>query len=143
MTDSLTAWRRVLKDFITYFKEVQSHYESRAKGIAKLTNTLNVAAQPPEFLGSGGILETNTVLRDFHKEAIAITESAAKIESEIIRVLTDLRSDLAIKIKEIKGLSGDFKNNIDKEKEYVKREIIKLQEQLGDLESKGVAGKDP
>lgn len=132
-----------MKDFIIYFKEVQSHYEIRAKGIAKLTSTLNVAAQPPEFLGSGGILETNVILRDFHKETVAITESAAKIESEIIRILTDLRNDLAIKIKEIKGLSGDFKNNIDKEKEYVKKEITKLQEQLSELDSKGVAAKDP
>lgn len=133
----------MLKDFITYFKEVQSHYEARAKGIAKLTNTLTVASQPSEFLGSGGILETNAILRDFHKEASITSETAAKIESEIIRVLTELRSDLNTKIKEIKGLSGDFKNSVDKEKENVRKEVAKLQDALVVLEKSGAGGKDP
>ncbi|TGZ80149.1 hypothetical protein EX30DRAFT_341722, partial [Ascodesmis nigricans] len=143
LVNRFNAWRRVLKDFITYFKEVQSHYETRSRGIAKLTNTLNVAAQPSEFIGSGGILETNTILRDFHKEAIVTTESAAKIESEIVRVLVELRNDLAVKIKEIKGLSGDFKNSVDKQKDVVRKEIAKLEDTLAAFEKSGPNGKDP
>lgn len=45
--------------------------------------------------------------------------------------LTGLRSDLGQKIKEIKGLSGDFKNNVDKETEGTRRAVRELQEALG------------
>ena len=44
--------------------------------------------------------------------------------------LTGLRSDLGQKIKEIKSLSGDFKNNVDKETEATKRAVRDLQDAL-------------
>lgn len=125
----------MLKDFINYFREVQASYESRAKGITKISQTLSTAIQPSDFLKSGGILDTNTVLRDYQKDLYSSSENAAKIQSEIINSLNSLRVDLSFKIKEIKALSPDFKNNVEKEKETTRKEIIKLTEALTALDS--------
>ena len=57
--------------------------------------------------------------------------------------LVGLRNDLSHKIKEIKGLSGDFKNNIDKEKEAMKKEVVKLQDELEATDGNAGGGKDP
>lgn len=132
-----------MKDFVTYFREVQAQYEARARGIQKLTQTLNSATHPNEFLQNGGILETNAVLRDFHKEATVNSEHAAKIELEVINNLVALRSDLNLKIKEIKALSPDFKNSVDKEKEATRKEVQKLQEALQAFDSDPTGRKDP
>jgi hypothetical protein len=88
-------------------------------------------------------METNSVLRGFHKEATVNSEHAAKIELEVINNLTGLRNDLNLKIKEIKALSPDFKNNMDKEKEATKKEVLKLQEALEIFDSNPSGGKDP
>lgn len=88
-------------------------------------------------------METHSVLREFHKEATINTVHAAKIESEIIGSLTGLRNDLNLKIKEIKALSPDFKNNVEKEKEATKKEVLKLQEVLDTFETNPSPGKDP
>lgn len=140
------AWRKVLKDFINYFREVQSSYESRAKGTTKVSQGLNTTTQASDFVKSGGILDTITVLRDFQKELYANSDNATKILSEINNNLNNLRIDLSFKIKEIKALSPDFKNNVEKEKENTRKEIIKLTEALTGLDSnpQSAAGKtDP
>lgn len=140
------AWRKVLKDFINYFREVQSSYENRSKGITKISQILNTTIQPSDFVKSGGILDTNAVLRDFQKELYDNNEGVAKFLSEIITTLNSLRVDLNFKIKEIKALSPDFKNNVEKEKENTRREILKLTEALTGLDSnpQNAAGKtDP
>ena len=86
------------------------------------------------------------ILRDYHKQAIAAGNKAKTIEEDIIVQLTGLRSDLQQKIKEIKNLAGDFKNNVDKETEGTRRAVRDLQEALGlvDLEPSATSGKgDP
>jgi hypothetical protein len=123
---------------------VQAQYESRARGIAKVTQSLHTTSSTSDFAPHGGILEVNNVLRDFHKEATINSEHAAKIEREIINNLNGLRSDLNLKLKEIKALSPDFKNNVEKEKEGTKKEIQKLQEAIRAFEeNQGMGGKDP
>jgi hypothetical protein len=71
------------------------------------------------------------VLRDYHKKSITESNKAKSIEEDVIQQLTGLRSDLGQKIKEIKGLSGDFKNNVEKETEATRRAVRDLQEALG------------
>ena len=83
------------------------------------------------------------MLSDFYKEAAINAQNAAKIEMEVINTLTCLRSDLNAKIKEIKALSGDFKSNVEKEKEASKREVLKLKEAIEAFDSNPTAGKDP
>lgn len=70
------------------------------------------------------------ILRDYHKKSITESNKAKVIEEEVIQQLTGLRSDLGQKIKEIKSLSGDFKNNVDKETEATRRVVHDLQEAL-------------
>ncbi|KAA8892994.1 PH domain protein [Sphaerosporella brunnea] len=143
LVNRFQAWRKVLKDYISYFREVQAQYEARGRGIHKVTQSLNAATRPSEFVTQGGIMETNSVLSDFHKEATMNASHAAKIESEIINNLTGLRGDLNLKIKEIKALSGDFRSNVEKEMEATKKEVLRLQEALETLDSNPSGGKDP
>lgn len=143
LTCLLEAWRKVLKDFVAYFREVQGQYGARAHGIQKLTQALSLATHPSGFLQKGGIMETNTILQDFHKEATVNFEHAAKIELEVINNLVGLRNDLNLKIKEIKALSPDFKNSVDREKEATRKEVQRLQEALEASDSNPTGGKDP
>ena len=92
---------------------------------------------------SGGILETNTILRDFHKEAYLAAETSKSIQNEIINHLVGLRGDLSLKIKEIRALAGDFNNNVDKEKEVTKKAIQHLTEaiQTSEVDPQNASGK--
>ena len=123
-------WRKVLKDLITYFRDIQKSYETRSKSLYTLSNVISNITAPPQFLTQGGISDAINVLRDYHKQAIAEGNKAKSIEEDVISQLTGLRSDLGQKIKEIKGLSGDFKNNVDKETEATRRAVRGLQDAL-------------
>lgn len=64
----------------------------------------------------------------------------------MIFTLVGLRSDLQQKIKEIRNLSGDFRNSLEREMESTRKAVNELQESLGltDLDSLHVTGKrDP
>lgn len=101
---------------------------------------------PSDFLSSGGIADAAEILRDFHKQAINEATKARDLENEVILQLTGLRSDLSQKIKEIKNLSGDFKNSVHKEQEVTRRAVNAFQEALGvvDRDAAAAAGKgDP
>lgn len=130
----LVAWRKTLKDLIIYFREIQTHYEHRAKSLIKLANVLNNTATPPGFLSSGGLDDALQILRGYNKQAIAEANKAREIEEDVILALTGLRSDLHQKIKEIKNLSGDFKNSVDKEMDSTRKAVNQLQEALGQNE---------
>lgn len=97
----------------------------------KLSNVINNTSSPPIFLSSGGVDDALQVLRDYHKTAFAESNKAKEIENDVILALTGLRSDLNQKIKEIKNLSGDFKNSVDKEMETTRKVVNNLQEALG------------
>jgi hypothetical protein len=142
----LTAWRKFLKDLITYFREVASSYEHRAKSLLKVSNVINNTNAPAALLIEGGLNDANRILRDFHKQAIVEANKARDVEADVINQLSGLRADLAQKIKEIKSLSGDFKNNVEKEKETTRKCVTALEEALAlvDSDPTAVAGKgDP
>ncbi|KAI3339350.1 hypothetical protein F4824DRAFT_508747 [Ustulina deusta] len=128
------AWRKVLKDLIAYFREIQSHYEHRSKSLLKLANVCNNISTPPGFLASDGLDEALQIIRGYHKTAIAEANKAKEIEGDVILALTGLRSDLNQKMKEIKSLSGDFKNSVEKEMEGTRKAVKALQEVLGQNE---------
>lgn len=130
LTYSAAVWRKVLKDLITYFRDIQKSYDSRSKSIYSISNVLTNIPTPPQFVSEGGISDAMHVLRDYHKKSITESNKAKSIEEEVVQQLTGLRSDLGQKIKEIKSLSGDFKNNVDKETEATRRAVRDLQEAL-------------
>jgi hypothetical protein len=143
---SNTAWRKVLKDLIAYYREIQTSYDHRAKSLLKVSNVINNTTSPPLFLASGGMDEALQILRNYHKNAILEANKSRDIENDVILALVGLRSDLQQKIKEIKALSGDFKNSVEKEMESTRRAVNSLQEGLGqsEVDPSQTAGKqDP
>jgi hypothetical protein len=145
-TDYEIAWRRVLKDLTNYFRDLHKSYDTRSKTLLSASNVINNTTTPSNFLTSGGLGDAAGILRDFHKQALAEANKARDLENEVILQLTGLRSDLQQKIKEIKSLSGDFKNSVDKEQEGTKKAVHSLQEALGmvDADAAATSGKgDP
>ena len=67
----------------------------------------------------------------FFRAAVAESNKSKEIENDVILALIGLRSDLNQKIKEIKNLSGDFKNSVDREMENTRRAVKSLQDSLG------------
>nr|POE96979.1 phosphatidylinositol 4,5-bisphosphate-binding protein slm1 [Quercus suber] len=130
LANRFQAWRQLLKSLIAYFREIQNSYEQRAKAIHKVQNTISNIIHPAVFSSDNGLGDATRILDDYHKRSIAESTKSREIENDVIGALTGLRSDLGQKIKEIKSLSGDFKNSVDKEKENTRREVEKLQEVL-------------
>ncbi|USP73370.1 hypothetical protein yc1106_00644 [Curvularia clavata] len=146
LAERFQTWRKFLKDLITYFREVAASYEHRAKALVKVSNVINNTNAPSTLLIEGGLNDANRILRDFHKQAIAEANKARDVETDVINQLSGLRADLAQKIKEIKSLSGDFKNNVEKEKEITRKCVTALEEALATAEADptAAAGKgDP
>lgn len=136
----------MLKDLIAFFRDIQKSYESRSKLLLSASNVINNVNMPPSFLTSGGISDAADFLKDYHRQALVEANKAKEVENEVIVQLTGLRSDLQQKTKEIKGLSGDFKNSVDKEVESTRKVVRQLQEALGlvDTDPAVTAGKgDP
>jgi hypothetical protein len=125
---------------------MQTHYDHKAKSLVKVSNAINSTAVPSGFMTSGVVDDALQILRNYHKLAIAESSKARDIENDVILALVGLRSDLSQKIKEIKGLSGDFKNSVDKEMESTRKAVNILQEGLGqsDIDPSQMTGKqDP
>ncbi|EGE00788.1 hypothetical protein TESG_08081 [Trichophyton tonsurans CBS 112818] len=133
------AWRKVLKDLVAFFRDVQRSCETRAKSLISASNAINNIAMPPMFLISGGISDATEILKDYHKQALHESNKAREMETEIIMQLNGLRADLGQKIKEIKNLSGDFKNTVDKEVEVTRKAVKHLHEALGLVDSDAAA----
>lgn len=99
---------------------------------------------PPSFLPSGGLDDAIQTLRHYNSQSITEANKARDIEEDVILALTGLRSDLQQKIKEIKNLSGDFKNTVDREIDVTKKAVNALQDILGrsEMDSALTTGKD-
>ena len=141
-----TAWRKLLKDLTTYFREIQTTYEMRSKSLLKVSNVINNTSVPPVFLTEGGLNDANRILRDYNKQAVVEANKARDLEVDVIAQLNGLRGDLSQKIKEIKSLSGDFKNSVEKEKDGTRKAVAALEDALQavEIDESSVVGKgDP
>lgn len=146
LANRFSAWRKFLKDLIVYFREVQNQYEQKHKNLLKISNLINNTTAPSIFMSSGGINDALEILRNHHKAATIEANRAKSVENDVVLALTGLRSDLQQKIKEIKNLSGDFKNSVEKEMENTRRTVQVLGEALGqaDVDPAQMTGKqDP
>jgi hypothetical protein len=107
---------------------------------------MNNQSLPPSFLQSGGLADATEVLQNFHRQGYTEANKAVEVEIEVISQLTGLRSDLQKKTKEIKSLSGDFKNTVEKEIDGTRKAVRHLHESLGlvDTDPSATSGKgDP
>lgn len=82
------------------------------------------------LMSEGGLNEATRILNDYHKHSLNEANKSRDIEIDVIQALNGLRADLGAKIKEIKGLSGDFKNSVDKERETTRKACSELQDAL-------------
>ncbi|THW72035.1 hypothetical protein D6D19_06873 [Aureobasidium pullulans] len=130
LANRFQAWRTLLKSLITYFREIQSSYETRSKALLKVSNVLSNFSHPSVFITDGGLADASRILGDYHKHSVAESNKSRDIEQDVISALTGLRSDLSQKIKEIKSLNGDFKNSVDKEKDATRKAVDQLAEAL-------------
>ncbi|KAJ5391333.1 hypothetical protein N7509_006823 [Penicillium cosmopolitanum] len=146
LANRFQAWRKILKDLIVFFKEVQKSYETRSKLFLSASHVMNNQSLPPSFLQSGGLADATDVLQNFHRQGYTEANKAVEVEIEVISQLTGLRSDLQKKTKEIKSLSGDFKNTVEKEIDGTRKAVRHLHESLGlvDTDPSATSGKgDP
>ncbi|KAJ5082844.1 hypothetical protein N7532_011887 [Penicillium argentinense] len=146
LANRFQAWRKILKDLIVFFKEVQKSYETRSKLFLSASHVMNNQSLPSPFLQSGGLADATEILQNFHRQGYTEANKAVEVEIEVISQLTGLRSDLQKKTKEIKGLSGDFKNTVDKEIDGTRKAVRNLHESLGlvDTDPSATSGKgDP
>jgi hypothetical protein len=138
------AWRKFLKELIGYFKEVQSSYEQRSRSLLKLSNAASNVAFPIGFLVKGGICDALHILDSHHAQAQEESSKARDIENDVIAQLTELRVDLGQKIKEIRSLSGDFRNSVEKEIEGTRKIVATFQDALAavDANTRALVGKE-
>lgn len=125
----------MVKEFISYFKAISSIEDARSRNIAKLNNSLNAPFRENSadefFLQSDGVQDIGFALKERAKSLVVSTsENSHRISASIIPPLERLRSDLHSKIKEIKGLSGDFRNSVAKEQEHTRRHLQALTDAL-------------
>ena len=144
LANRFQAWRQLLKSLIAYFREIQASYEMRSKATHKVQSMINSITHPAIFSNENGLGEATRILDEYHKRSISEANKSREIENDVIGALTGLRSDLGQKIKEIKSLSGDFKNSVEKEKDATRREAEKLQEALrmADQDDGSAVGKN-
>jgi len=96
----------------------------------KVSNVISNTQAPSMLMSQGGLTEATRILNDYHKHSMNEANKSRDIEIDVIQALNGLRADLGAKIKEIKGLSGDFKNSVDKEKETTRKAISALQDAI-------------
>jgi hypothetical protein len=140
LANRFNAWRSIIKDLVTYFREyasVQQEIVSQQKRLQQVVGTSH------DILGGGGDTETNKVflptgngsiqdipmiLSKFHHMNITNSSKTLKeINGVIIPKLEDLRRDLVVKIKEIKNLQNDFKTNLGNEIQTTKQLLSKYE----------------
>lgn len=146
LANRFQAWRQLLKSLITYFREIQASYEVRVKAAHKVQSIIASINTPSLLTSEHGLNDATHILDEYHKRTAAEANKSREIEEDVIGALTGLRSDLGQKIKEIKSLSGDFKNSVEKEKDATRREVEKFQESISmaERDDGGAVGKaDP
>ena len=118
----------------------------RSKLFLSASNVINNSSMPSSFLKTGGLSDATEILRDFHRQGYLEANKAAEVESEVVNQLMGLRNDLQKKTKEIKSLSSDFKNSVDKEVDGTRKTVRNLHEALGlvDTDPSATSGRgDP
>lgn len=88
--------------------------------------------------GHGSIADLPGDLIGYHRtQAAHASQLAKELAKNLIPRLDDLRRDLLVKIKEIKGLASDFKNTYAKEQGLTEQHVTALQQAIKVLSSGG------
>lgn len=140
LASRFAAWRSIITSLLQYLTEIVSIQDEVVRQQIRLSHAVNFTAfqekksqaQPGSggqqhgdetihqnfFLpaGNGSIHDLPNILINYHSSAANLASKSSKeLNSNVIPRLDDLRRELLVKIKEIKSLSSDFKNNVVKE----------------------------
>ncbi|ODV94117.1 hypothetical protein PACTADRAFT_20297, partial [Pachysolen tannophilus NRRL Y-2460] len=148
-----STWRSIIKALIVYLKEISAVHEEIVRQQIRLQHALSfpfnmqgvngelfqpfqqqpTSNQPDEVnmaskfflpLGNGSIQDLPSVLFQFHTTNASMASKIAKeLSGSTIPRLEELKRDLLVKIKEIRSLQSDFKNNVTKEQQQSKQEL--------------------
>lgn len=144
------AWRSIITSLLQYLTEIVSIQDEVVRQQIRLSHAVNFPAFSENsknhqqqqgsggghhgeetihqnfFLpaGNGSIHDLPNILINFHSSSANLASKSSKeLNSNVIPRLDDLRRELLVKIKEIKGLSSDFKNNVTKEVSQSKADL--------------------
>lgn len=139
------AWRSIIKDIVNYLKEYSSVQEEIVRQQIRLQQAVGISSKSVATnhsdnhinnrhssnykevdvaeinrlflpIGNGSIQDLPTILTQFHQQNVTNSQKTLKdLSGTIIPKFEELRKDLLVKIKEIKNLQNDFKNNLGKE----------------------------
>lgn len=137
LANRFQAWRSIIKDLVNYLKEYASVQEEIVRQQMRLQQAVGISASTVSSnnnshdshkedlnainkfflpIGNGSIQDLPTILTKYHQTNYTNASRTLKeLNSLIIPKLENLRKDLLLKIKEIKNLQNDFKNNLGKE----------------------------
>jgi hypothetical protein len=134
LADRFQAWRQIIKDLMMTFGDLIAYNDQRIKSLSKLIEMSGHDDSATCLLKSGELGMAINIIRVHHKNAIVDMKKARDLELEAQTSLASLRADLGVKIKEIKNLSSDFKNSVEKEMNSTRRAVSALQEEIGHAE---------
>lgn len=145
LADRFSAWRSVIKSILIYLTETVSIQDEIIRQQLRLSHAIQFPFfpienryQPPTSdeknklnqkfftpMGNGSIQDLPTILNNFHETMASNASRASKdLSIDVIPRLEELRSDLLVKIKEIKSLQSDFKSSVVKEHQNT-RQLMK------------------
>lgn len=123
----------------------QDQAASHSHQLTRITTTSNNSSAshkqdagsiPANFFlpqGNGSVQDLPNILINYHSSFANLASKTSKeLTLNIIPRLEDLRRELLIKIKEIKGLNSDFKNNISKEMAQTKADLSNFLKSIDD-----------
>ncbi|QLG72515.1 hypothetical protein HG535_0D02230 [Zygotorulaspora mrakii] len=161
LANRFSAWRNIIKSIIIYLTETASIQDEIVRQQLRLTHAIQFPFfvienqhQPTTSeekasqkfflpLGNGSIQDLPTILNQYHGSLASHASRASKeLTNDVIPRLEDLRRDLLVKMKEIKSLQSDFKNNCGRELQQTKQDMKHFLESIEEA-TFGTAKQDP
>ncbi|GAA6009327.1 hypothetical protein JCM11491_004274 [Sporobolomyces phaffii] len=128
LIERFSAWKRLVKNLITYFEGIADIESNTAKELAKLGGVIQVPfREGNQFLGEGGVQdifygvrERTRLIADHHANL------AKTVEGSIVQHLQKLRTELKAHIKNIQQDTGKLAASVAKEREISTKMITDL-----------------
>ncbi|GAA6022383.1 hypothetical protein JCM10207_004747 [Rhodosporidiobolus poonsookiae] len=128
LIERFTAWKRLVKNLITYFEGIADIEANTAKELARLGGVIQVPfREGNQFLGEGGVQdifygvrERTRVIADHHANL------AKTVEGSIVQHLQKLKVEVSAHIKNIQADTGKLASSVAREREVSTKMITDL-----------------
>ncbi|GAA5914336.1 hypothetical protein JCM6882_008164 [Rhodosporidiobolus microsporus] len=146
LIERFSAWKRLVKNLITYFEGIADIEANTAKELQKLGGVIQVPfREGNQFLGEGGVQdifygvrERTRIIADHHANL------AKTVEGSIVQHLQKLRTELKAHIRNIQQDTGKLAASVAKEREISTKMITDLARSITMLKNTpmGVTAKE-